>query len=145
MPIVFTHADPSEWNARPSFINPLKDGVSAVWNPRDLKDPKAITVKSITSVAITGFTIALEGYDKVAHTGAVKEDLGIWDDTGALVAVTTKTETATTGTYDVVATLPAGTYTTALLPVGSTSTDGYALTATQGVLRQSQSQVHYPV
>lgn len=126
VPIVFTHSDPSEWNARPSFIKPLTDGVGTVWNPRDLKDPKAITVKEITNEAITGFTVALEGYDKVAHEGAVTGDFGIWDSTGTLVSVSSATETATPGTYDVVATLPAATYTTALLPVGSCTTNGYA-------------------
>lgn len=127
VPISFTHADPSEWNSRPSFIQPLIDGVTAVWNPRDLKDPKAIIVKSVTAQAITGFTIALEGYDRVAHEGAVTGDFGVWDSTGALISLTSVTETATPGTYDVLATLTTGTtYTSALLPVGSNATAGYA-------------------
>ena len=125
--ISFTHADESEWNSRPAFIEPLKDGEGGVWNPRDLADPKAITVKAVTTPAITGFTVALEGYDRVAHEGAVTADFGIWDSTGTLVAVTGATETSTAGTYDILATLTTGlTYTTALLQVGFTATAGFA-------------------
>jgi hypothetical protein len=129
IPIVFTHADPSEWNSRASFQEPLKkgdDGSGSVWNPLNLKDPKAIVVKEITNPTTTGFTIALEGYDEVPHTGAVAGDFGIWDATGTLVSVTGAVETAVLGTYTITATLPAATYTSALLGVGATATNGYA-------------------
>jgi hypothetical protein len=124
--ISFTHADPSEWNARPSFQNPLVDGVDTVWNPLNLKDPKAITVKEVTSPAITGFTIKLEGYDRVAHEGAVSGDFGVWDTSGALVGGITAAPTATVGEYDVTVTLSASTtYTAGLLPVGDSTTQGF--------------------
>lgn len=125
--ISFTHADEAEWNSRPAFIKPLVDGEGEVWNPSQLEDPKAITVKEVTSPAITGFTVSLEGYDRVPHEGAVTGDFGIWDSTGTLVTVTSATETAVPGTYDILATLGSGqTYTTALLPVGFTTTAGAA-------------------
>ena len=128
VPINFTHADSKEWNSNPTFIKPSDDGVGTVWNPRDLKDPKAITVKAVTLPAITGFTVSIEGYDKVPHEGAVTADFGIWDSAGALVAITSATEqVATPGTYDILATLVTSTtYTSALLPVGSPATAGYA-------------------
>ncbi len=124
VPISVTFDDPNEWNSNPAFVEPLRDGEGGNWNPRDLKDPKAI-MGTVTSPTTSGYTLYLEGYDKVAHEGAVLGDIGIWDSVGALVTVTGLTETPA-GTYAITATLPAGTFTTGLLPVGSCTTDGYA-------------------
>ena len=128
LPIAITYSDPAEWTSQPAFIEPLREGLSVIWNPRDLKDPKAITVKEVTLPAITGFTVAIEGYDEVPHEGAVTADFGIWDAAGTLVSVSSATEqVGTPGTYDVLATLVTlTTYTTGLLPVGSPATNGYA-------------------
>ena len=128
LPISITYANPDEWTSSPAFAEPLKEGVGDNWNPRDLKDPKAISIKEVTLPAITGFTVAIEGYDEVPHEGAVTSDFGIWDTSGALVSISSVTEqVAVPGTYDVLATLVTSTtYTTGLLPVGSPATLGYA-------------------
>jgi hypothetical protein len=128
VPITFTFNDPDEWNARPSFLKPVSDAISS-WNPLNLKDPKALTVKEITSVTTGGFTIAIEGYDKVAHEGLVAGDFGIWTgtQTGTEVSITSVTETSTAGTYDVVATLGAATtYYSGVRAVGDCATNGVA-------------------
>ena len=127
VPIEVTYDDPTQWNNNPAFVEPLRDGVSAVWNPRDLKDPKAI-ISTVTSATITGFTIKLEGYDKVAHEGAVKEDIRIeLVSDGSITALTTLTETSTPGTYTAVATIAADTYYIGMHPVGYASmTQGFA-------------------
>lgn len=128
VPIVWTYEDPTQWNSNNSFIQPLKEGTPDTWNPRDVKDPKAIT-SLVTLPAITGFTIYLEGYDKVPFTGAVKEDVIIKDTTtGALTVVTTLTEDSVTpGLYVALATIPSGTYGIGVAPVGSSgATQGYA-------------------
>lgn len=126
VPISITYANPDEWTSNPAFAEPLKEGVGSNWNPRDLKDPKAIT--SLVSAASTaGFTIYLEGYDEVPFEGAVKEDVIIKNaSTGVITALTSLTET-TPGTYTAVATIPAGTQLIGVSPVGTSgATQGYA-------------------
>jgi len=127
VPITVTYADANEWTSFPAFVEPLREGVGANWNPRDLNDPKAI-LNTVTSATTTGFTIKLEGYDGVAFTGASKEDVVIEQvSDGTIVAVTTLTETAVLGTYTALATIPAETYYIGAAPVGTTdATDGYA-------------------
>ena len=128
VPIIWTYDDPTQWNSFPSFIQPLKEGTPSVWNPRDLKDPKAIT-STVTDGTITGFTIYLEGYDRVPFTGAVKEDVIVKDQTtGVLTALDSLTESLTVpGKYEAVATIAASDYYIGMAPVGTASgTQGYA-------------------
>jgi len=128
IPIVWTYEDPTQWNSQASFIQPLKEGSPDVWNPRDVKDPKAITT-IVTLGTTSGFTIYLEGYDKVPFTGAVKEDIVVKDTTtGVLTALTTLTEDAdTSGLYAAAATIAAGTYGIGVAPVGTSgATQGFA-------------------
>ena len=128
VPIVWTYDDATQWNSNNSFIQPLKEGTPTTWNPRDVRDPKAIT-SLVTLPATTGFTIYLEGYDKVPFTGAVKEDIIIRDiSDDSLTALTSLTEDSNTpGLYVAVATIAAATYDLGMAPVGSAgATQGYA-------------------
>ena len=128
VPIVWTYEDPEEDNSRPSFLQPLKSGTPTTWNIRELKDPKAI-LSAVTSPAITGFDIVLQGYDDVPFTGAAKEDVVIENTTtGVLTALTSLTESVTVpGTYVALATIPAETYYIGMAPVGTASaTQGFA-------------------
>jgi len=126
LPIDVTYSDASEWSSNPAFVEPLREGVTSNWNPRDLKDPKAIT-SVVTDGTIAGFTIYLEGYDEVPFEGAVKEDVIIKNaSTGVITPLTTLTET-TPGTYTAVATIPTGTQLIGMAPVGTSgATQGYA-------------------
>lgn len=133
VPISFTLADPTEWNSRPTFIEPLLDGIltggaASTWNPRDLKDPRAVT-GLVDTVTIAGFNIFMEGYDRAPFTGALKEDVVIEDTTtGVLTAVATLTEDSNIpGQYAALATIAAGTYYIGPAPVGTASaTQGFA-------------------
>lgn len=127
IPISITYADPAEWTSFPAFAEPLREGVTENWNPRDLNDPKAI-INTVTDGAITGFTIKLEGFDGVAFTGATKEDVIVKDSTtGVETALTSLTETSTLGTYTAVATIAVGTYLIGNAPVGTSgATQGFA-------------------
>jgi len=126
LPISITYANPAEWADFPAFVEPLRSGLPEVWNPRDLKDPKAI-LSAVTSATISGFTIKLYGYDEVPFEGAVKEDVIVKDKTtGAVTALTSLTETVP-GTYNAVVTLAAGTYLIGCAPVGTAgATQGFA-------------------
>lgn len=126
--VSITYAYPEEWTSNPAFVEPLRDGVPTNWNPRDLKDPKAIT-SLVTNATTTGFDIYLEGYDQVPFEGAVEEDVIIRDSaTGVLTTVTTLTESATIpGQYAALATIAASTYDIGMAPVGTSgATQGYA-------------------
>ena len=129
VPIVWTYADPNEWNSNNSFIEPEKDGSPDMWNVRELKDPKAIT-SLVDTFAITGFNIFLEGYDRVPFTGAAKEDVIVRNtSTLALIALDSLTESLTEpGQYVALATIPASaTYDVGMAPVGTASaTQGHA-------------------
>ena len=128
VPIAITYAHPEEWTSQPAFVEPLREGLASVWNPRDLKDPKAIT-SLVTNFLATGFDIYLEGYDQVPFEGAVEEDVIVRDTTtGVVTALTTLTESSTTpGQYTAVATIAAGTYDVGMAPVGTSgATQGYA-------------------
>jgi len=135
VPITFTYGDPSEWNGRPSFIQPLVDAISP-WNPNDLKDPKAI-ISTVTNATTAGFDIYLQGYDKVPFEGAVKEDVIVRDaSTGVVTALTSLTE-STPGQYAAVGTIAASTYEIGAAPVGTSgATQGYA-----GLQRDLQTTV----
>ncbi len=131
VPITFTMADSSEDDSRPSFIQPRLDGIltggaSSTWNPRDLKDPRAIT-GLVDTPTITGFNIFLERYDRSPFTGAIEEDIVIEDTTtGVLTVVTTLTEDSNIpGQYAALATIAVGTYYIGPAPVGTSG-------ATQG-------------
>jgi len=128
IPISLTYGDPKEWNSRPSFVQPLIDGVGGIWNPLDLVDPKAL-LSTITDASTAGFTIALEGYDGVPFEGASKEDVKVAiTSTGVLVPIDTLTESATIpGTYAAVVTLTSVSHLIGAAPVGTAlATQGYA-------------------
>jgi len=123
-----TGGDPTEWNDRGAFVEPLRDGVGGNWNVRDLKDPKAI-IPTVDTPTGAGFNLTLVGYDSIAHEGAVKEDIAIYDAAGDAVTVTSATE-GLPGVYAIVATLASEAHTAGLLPVGSPTTQGYSTLTT---------------
>jgi len=126
LPISVTFGKPEEWSSFPAFVEPLRDGLPDVWNPRDLRDPKAI-LSTVSNATTSGFDIVLEGYDKVSFEGAVIADILIKDkSTGSLITASSVTEN-TPGHYSVAATIPAGTYLIGMAQVGTAgATQGYA-------------------
>jgi len=125
------YSDVMEFNKYQVAINPFTDGDATVTSVQEDWDP-AIEIKGIKSLQIeidsltaTGCNITLKGYDSVAYSGAVKDD--IYFRKGSLTAnaitLTSLTESAVKGTYAAVfATQTAGTFYCSLLPQGQATT-----------------------
>jgi hypothetical protein len=67
----------------------------------DFADP-ATGITTTTATVVMSFKYGGEAFDKVAYTGAVAGDFTLLDTGGTPIVITTVTETATAGTYDIV-------------------------------------------
>ena len=101
----------------------------ASWYPSLVLPAAAIKdlVVTLSSVSATAFAFTLYGYDGVAYSAAVKEDIYLRKSTvdGTLIAITSITETATKGSYTgVIGTQTSGTFYLSLLDQPTATTEG---------------------
>lgn len=125
----FTTTDES--NLYEAAINPsLDDEAPVAWYP-SVEIPAAAVkdlIVTLTGVTATAFGFSLYGYDSVAHSLAVKEDIYLRKSTedGTLIPITSITETAVPGVYTgVIGTQTSGTFYLSLLPQPTAATQGF--------------------
>ena len=103
--------------------------VPSAWYPSLVLPAAAIKdlVVNLTALTATAFSFNLFGYDGVAYSAAVKEDIYLRKTTedGTLIAITSITETATKGYYTgVIGTQTSGTFYLSLLDQPTATTEG---------------------
>jgi len=107
------------------LVSPIEPWYPAIELPASaIKDLKV----TLNSLSATAFNFTLKGFDGVAYSGAVKEDIYLRKTTvdGTLIAITSITETAVKGVYTgVIGTQTSGTFYLSLLDQPTATTQGF--------------------
>lgn len=130
VPIYVKYREPSEWTDYGVALQPLELSTDA-WDPRDL-DALTDVELSVVSSTTAKVVVKAEAYLKgVLIEGlSATSDWEITDDAGDAVSVSAVTDNGD-GTYDISATLTAGTYNVDLADPATLGIDGYESTGSK--------------